>query len=42
MRAAPGRACKAPRWIARISRQIDIAFLNPTNTVMAIKGRGTK
>jgi hypothetical protein len=28
MRAAPGRACPAPRLIARLSRQIGIASLN--------------
>ena len=28
MRAAPGRACSAPRLIARLSRQIGIASLN--------------
>ena len=28
MRAAPGRACAAPRLIVRLSRQIGIASLN--------------
>ena len=30
MRAAPGRACEAPRLIVRLSRQIGIASLNVT------------
>ena len=30
MKAAPGRACRAPREIARLSRQIGIASLNVT------------
>lgn len=33
MRAAPGRACEAPRLIVRLSRQIGIAFLNMTGGV---------
>ena len=34
MRAAPGRACPAPRLIARLSRQIGIASLNMTGGTM--------
>ena len=30
MRAAPSRACEAPRLIVRLSRQIGIASLNMT------------
>lgn len=33
MRAAPDRACSAPRLIARLSRQIGIASLNVTGGV---------
>jgi hypothetical protein len=37
MRAAPGRAFAAPQVIARKSRQIGIASLDLTDTVMATK-----
>jgi len=43
MRAAPGRACEAPRLIVRLSRQIGIASLKMTGgacrPVEASKGR---